>query len=514
MGTRLDFSFVPGKGELRKRRVETDPLRVLVIGDLRGAGRPALDPAAPLAHARIAPIGIDSFDDVLAQLSPELELAAAEAGAEPMRLRFRTLADFHPDHLYDGSALIASLRHTRERLLDPKTFESEKARLLSAAAGDVPAAPAAPALPAAPAAADAESGGSALERLLGKRSGAPAAAVPQSPDTAIDQLLRRIVGPYIAHTPGAEQTRLVASVDAAITAELRRILHAPAFQRLEGVWRGIAWLINGNAAGDELKVLVLDASRDELLADIRGCAGDLTRSALYQLVVQREVSGPGKKPISLIVGDFQCEGSESDVSLLAALGAIAGEAGGAFVAGADPRLVGAYELAQKPERGSWGEPDASAAQRMTLLRTSAVAPFIGLAMPRVLGRVPYGKRSDPISRFDFSELSVAPAHEDFLWINPAFALAQLVAAAFAEAGWGLSLGSELTLSDLPTAVYNDGYDQQLKPCAEVTLDYASAERMEDAGYMALISHRGEPALRLLRFQSIARPLAPLAGPWS
>ena len=213
MGTRLDFSFVPGKGELRKRRSETDPLRVLVISDLRGAGRAELDAAAPLAQARITPIGIDSFDEVLAQLSPELELAPADLGDEPTRLSFRTLADFHPDHLYDGSALIAKLRRTRERLLDPKTFEAEKARLLSAAAGD---APAAPAVPAAPAAADAEGAGSALERLLGKRSGAAAAPVPQGPDSAIDQLLRRIVGPYIAHTPGPEQTRLVASVDSAL----------------------------------------------------------------------------------------------------------------------------------------------------------------------------------------------------------------------------------------------------------------------------------------------------------
>jgi type VI secretion system protein ImpC len=150
---------------------------------------------------------------------------------------------------------------------------------------------------------------------------------------------------------------------------------------------------------------------------------------------------------------------------------------------------------------------------MALLRESAVAPFIGLAMPRVLGRVPYGKRSDPIERFDFSELSIGPAHSDFLWINPAFACVQLIGAAFAEASWKLSLSGEHALSDLPLAMYHDGFDPQLKPCAEVALDYHSAEYMLDQGYMGLVSHRSEASLRLPRFQSIAKPLAPLAGPW-
>jgi type VI secretion system protein ImpC len=260
--------------------------------------------------------------------------------------------------------------------------------------------------------------------------------------------------------------------------------------------------------------LVLDASRDELLADLRSCGGDVTRTRLHQLVVQGEVAGPGKQPISLIVGDLVCEGAEADVSLLAALGAVAAEAGGAFLAGAHPRLVGALDLARAPHQSDWSEPDAAAVQRMALLRESAVAPFIGLAMPRVLGRVPYGKRSDPISRCDFTELGISPAHEHFLWINPAFALAQLIAAAFAEEGWSLRLGSQLTLTDLPTAIYHDGYDQVLKPCAEAAIDHDSAERMQQHGFMALVSHRGEASLQLPRFQSIARPAAALAGPWA
>lgn len=509
MGTRLDFQFGPGKE--RRRRAQTDPLRVLVISDLRGNARAAFDAARPLAHARVQGVDIDNFDTLLDALAPALALPAADGG-EPLSLSFRKLSDFHPDHLYDQSKLIAALRKTRERLLDPKTFEAEKARLL--AETGAPAAQAADASAPPAGASDSSEGGSPLERLLGKRPAGESKAPATAPASAIDQLLRQIVSPHVVHAPGPEQQRLVASVDAAITAELRRILHAPAFQRLEAAWRGLFWLVHNNpVGGEDFKVSVLDASRAEIEADLRACGGDLARSQLYQLVVERDVSGPGGKPIAVVVGDFRIEGSEADVSLLAGLGAVAAQAGGALLSAADPRLVGAHDLLKDPNRGSFGQPDAAAAQRMALLQQSAVAPFIGLVMPRVLGRVPYGKRSDPIERFDFSELQTGPAHEDFLWINPAFACVQLIASAFAEASWNFSLGSELELGDLPLAVYHDGYDQQLKPCAEVALDYNTAEHMLAQGYMALISHRSEASLRLPRFQSIAKPLAPLAGPW-
>jgi type VI secretion system protein ImpC len=215
----------------------------------------------------------------------------------------------------------------------------------------------------------------------------------------------------------------------------------------------------------------------------------------------------------MIVGDLYFDGSETDVGLLAGLGALAAQAGGAFIAGATPALLGCQDLPSTTHWSEWSPPDAAVAERMALLRKSPVAPFIGLSLPRLIGRVPYGKRSDPIERFDFSELLAEPAHAHYLWINAAFGCAQLMAAAFAEDGWDFRLDSQLELDGLPLAAELGSDGERLKPSAEVCLDASSAERVLNEGLMPWLSFKNRNAARLLRFQSIALPAAPLAGPW-
>jgi type VI secretion system protein ImpC len=335
---------------------------------------------------------------------------------------------------------------------------------------------------------------------------------PSGAASAIEGFLRAIVAPHVtASLP--EQMQLIASVDAAISSELRAVLHDPAFQRLEASWRGLDWLVRENALGDELEISVLDATRDELLRDLAACAGELERSLLYRAIVEREVLAPGGRPIALIVGDLYVAGSEQDVRLMAGLGALAAQAGGSFIAGALPALIGCEELTEEGHRSAWKEPEPALRERMSLLQKSPVAPFVGLALPRLLGRVPYGRRSDPIERFDFSELLIDAAHDQYLWINPAFGCAQLMVAAFCAEGWNFSLGSELELQDLPLAAQLGRDGERIKPCAELCLDASSAERVLEHGVMPWLSYRDRNAARLLRFQSIAEPAAPLVGPW-
>ena len=51
------------------------------------------------------------------------------------------------------------------------------------------------------------------------------------------------------------------------------------------------------------------------------------------------------------------------------------------------------------------------------------------------------------------------------------------------------------------------------PCAEVVLSDRAAEIILDGGLMPVLSLRDQDVVRLARFQSIADPLAPLAGRW-
>ncbi|HKP61264.1 MAG TPA: type VI secretion system contractile sheath large subunit [Polyangiales bacterium] len=480
--TRLTFDFGVGnqrsaapRGERASALSETGATRVLVIADLRGDSR---EPAATLERARLTAIDVDNFERVFAELGPQLSLnfsspALRGGSGGERRLRFESLEDFHPDRLYDA----LDLAELRRRPAQPRT------------------------------AATAEDDASTLGRLLGAKPSAPAAPRVSS---GIDQLVHELVSPHIVRGPDPEQSQLMASGDAAIGDELRRVLHAPAFQRLEASWRALRWLVCESALGADLSVSVLDATREELLADLRACRGELERSQLYRLIVREQVGGPDPRPFSLIIGDLSIAGSEEDVSLLAGLGALAAQAGGCFLAAAEPPLWGANDLAREPDRSRWSAPDSEVAARMALLRASAVAPFIGLCMPRVLGRVPYGQRSEPIERFDFDELPEDPAHDQFLWLNPAFACAQLILAGVAERGWERGPGSQLDLADLPQAAYRASGRDAYKPCAEVFLDESSAEQALGYGLMPLLSYRNRNAVRLLRLQSIASPAAALA----
>ena len=161
------------------------------------------------------------------------------------------------------------------------------------------------------------------------------------------------------------------------------------------------------------------------------------------MLVDEGVGSPGGRPWSVIVADLNFNASVSDLDLLAKLGTVAAAAGGPVIAAASSTLIGCDNLASTPDRGDWVAIDDEAAKRWQSLRQNPIAEWIGLALPRVVGRLPYGPGSDPIDSFKFSELSPRPDHESFLWFNPAFACAWLLSAAFAESAWRMQPGDTL-----------------------------------------------------------------------
>jgi type VI secretion system protein ImpC len=75
-------------------------------------------------------------------------------------------------------------------------------------------------------------------------------------------------------------------------------------------------------------------------------------------------------------------------------------------------------------------------------------------------------------------------------------------------------GDELEVEDLPAYTYDEAGEKRLQPCAELSLADRSAEALLDAGLMPLLGYKNRNAVRLMRFQSIARPAQALAGPWT
>lgn len=503
MPGRVDFEVNLGAAaESGLRR--SDTFRILVMGDFSGRRNRALETLDDLAVRPVLSVDVDVFDAVFRTLSPALALGADDHGLPGIELEFGALEDFHPDHLYNSLEPFRKLRESRMRLLDPKTFEQEASRLMEGrtlaagvAQGDSTSAQPPP-----------EEQAELLQRLIG----APADAGPRqvSSQGLVDGLIRKLVQPHIE--PGSMRARepYIAALDASSADVMRALLHDPDFQALEAAWRGLRRLVDSLEIGSELELQIADVSKGELLADLEASRGNPSDSAAHRLLVESGHCGPDEQPWSLLIGDYRFGAEADDITLLAHLGVLASRAGGPFVAGADPSLIGCDVLDERTEPRNWAFKDPDIAGRWDALRHGAVARWLGLAMPRVLLRLPYGAKTDCVDAFSFEEYAATVGHEAYLWGNPALACAQIIGQRFLLDGPDASVEGPHEIDDLPAHVRDRDGERQLQACAEFVLPVRVAEEMLRRGVMPLLSYGNRNAARLLRVQSIAEPCSALA----
>jgi type VI secretion system protein ImpC len=482
-------------------------LRIVVLADFGGrAGRVVEDPGPPIAQRHLVRVDVDNLGEVLARIEPRLALRLGGPDSPGLPVTFRSLDDFHPDALYRGLEPFGPLRDIRRRLLDASTFADAAAEWSGVAGLPGETRPV-----ATSASSPTEDDEATHRRLLGSRP-ARTSRVPPAVSRAgpgLDRLLREIVGPYIVPSPDRRLPELLRSVDDTAAALLCAILHHPDFQAVESVWRSVHDLVTQIETDAGVELRLLDVTRAEVQAD--GATGE--PATLEGLLTEREAAEDAEAIWPLIVSAFTFGPDSEDVILLERLGPIAGRLGAPMLAAADPRLVGCRSFAETPDPLHWKALDTGAALRWLRLRESASAPWIGLAMPRVLLRLPYGKRTNPVEAFDFDELPPGRDHEAYLWGNPAFACARLIASSFVENGAAMVPGDHLELDDLPAAVYDDEDGPKMKACAEIALSERAAQPILDAGAMPLLGSSRRNAVRFMRMQSIAHPPRPLAGRW-
>lgn len=485
----MDFDFTFGTSRTARRRDDT-PCRMLLLSDLRG---PATDVAEPMLERRIIRVDIDNIDDVLARYAPAVVLGP-EAGGE--RLQFRTFEDFHPDTLVKTLAVFRRLFDLRRRLQQPATFASAVAELRADAGAEESITREHVASPR-----DGEDADSTFERLLGRSPAgdrpAPQAAVLGS----VESLIRNVVAPHIVQAQDPQLPQLLSAVDIAMSDTMRRVLHDPGFQEVEATWRGIHWLISSLELGEELELYLLHVPREQLSRS--GEPG----SELYRRLVDREARTMGGLQLSALIGNYRFDATPEDLDILESVGSLGRALGAPFVAECGASLLGAGGIARRADPREWRPLDAQIEERWNTLRHGPVAPFVGLALPRFLLRLPYGSRSDPIEAFRFEEQTPTPEHEAFLWGNPALACAVVIARVIRADSVPPEAG---TITGLPAFVSMTDDEPRLQPCAEVCLSEGAVEAILARGIMPLVSVRDRDEARLLRLQSIANPPAALA----
>src|ERR1044071_4883367 len=230
---------------------------------------------------------------------------------------------------------------------------------------------------------------------------------------------------------------MIARLDQKLTAQVNEILHAPQFQELESAWRGLHHLVFNSETDAQLKIRVMNVSKSEIYRNLRlypGARWD--QSPLFKAVYEAEFGQLGGEPFGCVVGDYYFSHLPTDVQLLRDLSKVFGSAHAPFFAGADPTLLGMdswIELANPRDIGKIFDTPDYAAWRG--LRDQDDSIYVGLCMPRVLARLPYAPKSEPVEEFAFEEDTDGHKGEKYAWMNAAYAMAANIKRAFKEYGW-------------------------------------------------------------------------------
>jgi len=491
---KIQFDLSPHGDAARAPRDPDSPLRLLVLGDF--SGRASQGACEPLGQRRPARVDCDNFADTMKRLGAVVRLPAVNASSAAIEARLESLDDFHPDQLIRRVDPLAPLAQARERLRNPATAASAVGEAQQLLAAQVATA-------ATPPGGATESIQETMARLLG--GGPPPASPPNKSSSGgidVNALIKGIVAPSVVPAATSEQKAAMAAVEVELAAQLRAILHHPHFQAVEASWRSLDLLVRAHGGEENIQLFVFDVSKEELTAEIRA------RENLEESGLHKALGGLGW---AVLIGAFTFDTVRDDIEAMGRLAKIAALHGAAFVAGASPHFIGCDSFALHPDPSDWNRAmPGETAEAWMELRALGEARHLGLVLPRVLLRQPYGKGSDPIDTFGFEEIIHEAAHESFLWGSGAFVAGYLLADLFRSDGWEMNVGGPGELDDLPVFKFVEESEIKVKPCAEVWLSERTGERILEQGLMPLLSIKGRGGVRLAGLQSVAHPAGALS----
>jgi type VI secretion system protein ImpC len=353
--------------------------------------------------------------------------------------------------------------------------------------------------PAKPQAAQAEVGeGSILDQAI--------KATKQTEQSRAQELLQTLTDEALkgAITWNKDVTRTInagiKAIDAAISKQLAAIMHAPAFQKLEGSWRGLNYLVTNSETSAELKLKVLNVSKRELFKDVDR-AVEFDQSQIFKKLYENEFGTPGGEPYGALVGDYEFTNHPEDIDLLGRMSAVAAAAFCPFITAASPKLFGFDDFVELAKPRDLAKIfDTVEYTKWRSYRDCEESRFVTLVMPRVLSRLPYGANTKAVEEFEYEEVALdrrgkpkAVPHEQYCWMNAAYVLGARLTDAFAKSGFCTAIrGAEGggKVEGLPTHVFtSDDGDQKLKCPTELAITDRREAELGKLGFLPLCHYK-------------------------
>ncbi|HZW14405.1 MAG TPA: type VI secretion system contractile sheath large subunit [Noviherbaspirillum sp.] len=301
----------------------------------------------------------------------------------------------------------------------------------------------------------------------------------------------------------------VAELDALISAQLSEIMHAPEFQRMEGAWRGLHYLCKHTSTGEMMKIKMLNAPKKDLVRDFNN-AIDFDQSALFKKVYEEEFGTFGGAPFGALIGDYEITRQPEDMYFIEQMSHVAAAAHAPFISSASPELLGLDSFADLAKPRDMAKVfDTLEYAKWKSFRESEDSRYVGLAIPRFLGRMPYHpKEGTTVEGFNFVEDVDGTDHSKYLWVNSAYAFAARLTSAFEHYGWCAAIrgveGGGL-VEDLPTHTFKtDDGEVALKCPTEIAITDRREKELSDLGFIPLVHCKNTDYAAFFGAQSVQR----------
>lgn len=301
----------------------------------------------------------------------------------------------------------------------------------------------------------------------------------------------------------------IAQIDHLLSLQLNEILHHPEFQKLEGSWRGLKYLLEHSETSPMLKIKVLDVSKKELLRDLQR-APEFDQSALFKKVYEEEFGVFGGAPFGALIGDYEFGKGPEDLELIEKISSVAAAAHAPFVSAASPEMFNLESLADL------GAPrdiskifDTTEYAKWKSFRASEDSRYVALTLPHILMRLPYGRETKSVEAFAYEEAVDGTDASKYLWGNAAYGLGARLTEAFSNYGWCAAIrgveGGGL-VEGLPAHTFRtDEGDVALKCPTEVAITDRREKELADMGFVPLVHCKGTDYAAFFSVQSCQKP---------
>jgi type VI secretion system protein ImpC len=310
----------------------------------------------------------------------------------------------------------------------------------------------------------------------------------------------------------------IAAIDATVSKQLGAIMHHPEFQKLEGSWRGLRYLVFNSETSAMLKLKVFNCKKSDLAKDLER-AVEFDQSNMFKKMYENEFGSPGGEPYGALIGDFEFENLPEDIDMLGKISNVAAAAFCPFISAAAPRLFAFDDWTEMTKPRDLEKIfDTVEYTKWKSYRDSEDSRFVTLTMPRTLARLPYGTAPSmsKVEEFTFEEVegaggkkAKAIAHDNFCWMNSAYVLGTKLTDAFSKYGFCTAIrGAEGggKVEGLPAFVFEtDDGDMDLKCPTEIAITDRREAELSKLGFLPLCHYKNTDYSVFFGAQSTQKP---------